>query len=148
MNNFVLLSLHYWFSSVGEGKGFPLNILLTLSVEESSEVVLFTSQLGAWHPGTRGSNLQETAKKLPRGSSLESSLLVEPCLCRLKSPRGSSRLVDPCSRRQELDAKRLEPAWAQGTPGLESARLVHNTILKRRSRDLSSPRQHILEYDT
>ena len=61
-------------------------------------------------------NRQETAKKPPRGSSLESSRLVDPCPSRLQSPRGSSQLVDPCSSRQELDAKRLEPA-----------RLVHNT---------------------
>ena len=90
-----------------------------------TQLVLFTSRLGAWHPWTRGSSLQETAKKPPRSSSLESSRLVDPCPSRLESPRGSSRLVDPCSSRQELDAKRLEPA--RGIPGLESARLVHNT---------------------
>ena len=39
-------------------------------------------------------NCQETAKRLES---------------RVESPRGSSRLVDPCLSRQELDAKRLEP---------------------------------------
>ena len=32
-------------------------------------------------------SLQETAKKPPRGSSLESSRLVDPCLSRLESAR-------------------------------------------------------------
>ena len=103
--------------------------------------MLFTSRLGPWHPWTRDTSLQETAKKPPRGSSLESSRLVDPYPSRQESARGSTRLVNPCSSHQELSAKRLEPtpvesragaelARAGGTPGLEgleSARLVHNT---------------------
>ena len=122
-----------YFSSTADMLPISSRLVLFTSRLEPSPA-LGSSRLGAWHPWTRGSSLQETAKKPPRGSSLESSRLLDPCPSRLESPRGSSRLVNPCSSRQELSAKRLEPARARGTPGLEgleSARLVHNTILDR-----------------
>jgi len=70
------------------------------------------------------------AKKPPRGSSLESSRLVDPCPSRLEPPRDSSLLLDPCSSRQEPGCQETRAGSARGTPGLEgleSARLVHNT---------------------
>ena len=98
-------------------------VLFTSRLEPSPD--LGSSRLGSWHPGLEA----RATKKPPRTAK------------RLESPRGSSRLVDPCSSHQELGAKRLEPtrvesragfepARARGTPGLEgleSARLVHNT---------------------
>ena len=64
---------------------------------------------------------QKTAKKPPRGSSLESSRLVDPCPSWVESPGGSSRLVNHFSSRQELDAKRLEVAQVESK--LDSSRL-------------------------
>ena len=69
-----------------------------------------------------GSSRQESAKNAPRGLSLESSRLVDPCPSLLEPPRDSSPLVDPCSSRQEAACQETR-VW------LECARLVHYTNL-------------------
>ena len=110
----VQLGLKSWYNSMN---------LIYPSLQRTTTLVLFTSRLGSWHPGLEARaeprprlepprNHQEP----PRGSSLEFESACGPLSGPLESPRGSSRLVDPCSSRQELGAKRLE-----------SARLVHNT---------------------
>ena len=86
-----------------------------------------SSLSGTWTRGLEpGSSRQESAKNAPRGSSLESSPLVDPCSSRQEAACQETRV------RSSRVQTGLEPARARGTPGLEgleSARLVHNTTL-------------------
>ena len=96
-------------------------VLFTSRLEPSPD--LGSSLSGTWTRGLEpGSSRQKSAKNAPRGSSLESSRLVDPCLshqeaaCQETQVRSSSR--HSRARRTRAGSARV---W------LESARLVHNT---------------------
>ena len=80
-----------------------------------------SSLSGTWTRGLEpGLGRQESAKNAPRGSSLESSRLMDPCLSRLKPPRDSSPLVDPCSSRQEATWQETQVRSSRVQTGLEA----------------------------